>query len=101
MLELNDIPIYAVQHHRLPEIFECARDQFNTLYREGAESARVMAISTNPYITGVPHRIKYFDMIFDYIKQFEGAMFMKGSEILDCYMGQLRYQSRKTDRCSK
>ena len=86
-LELNDIPIYAVQHHRSPEIFERARDQFDTLYREGAESVRVMAISTHPYITGVPHRIKYFDMIFDYIRQFEGAVFMTGSEILDWYNG--------------
>ena len=84
-LELNDIPIYAVQHHRSPEIFERTRDQFDTLYREGAESARIMAISTHPYITGVPHRIKYFDLIFDYIKQFEGVVFLTGSEILDWY----------------
>ena len=84
-LELNDIPIYAVQHHKSAEIFERTRDQFDTLYREGAESARVMAISTHPYITGVPHRAKYFDMIFDYIQQFEGAVFMTGSQILDWY----------------
>jgi len=84
-LELNDIPIYAVQHHRSPEIFERARDQFDTLYREAAEGARVMAISTHPYITGAAHRIKYFDMIFDYLRQFEGVVFMTGSEILDWY----------------
>ena len=84
-VELNDIPIYIVQHHRSPEIFERARDQFDTLYREGAESARVMCISTHPYITGVPHRIKYYDMIFDYIRQFEGVVFMTASEILDWY----------------
>lgn len=86
-LELNDIPMYLVQHHRSPEIFDRARDQFDTLYLEGAESARVMAISTHPYITGVPHRIKYFDMIFDYIRQFQGVVFMTGSEILDWYNG--------------
>ena len=84
-VELNDIPIYLIQHHRSPEIFERARDQFDTLYREGAESARIMCISTHPYITGVPHRIKYYDMIFDYIRQFEGVVFMTGSEILDWY----------------
>jgi allantoinase len=84
-VELNDIPIYLVQHHRAPELFERARDQFDTLYREGAESARVMAISTHPYITGVPYRIKYFEMIFNYIRQFEGVEFMTGSEILDWY----------------
>ena len=87
-LELNDIPIYLVQHHRSPELFERTKDQFDTLYREGAENARVMAISTHPYITGVPHRIKYYDMIFDYIRQFEGVVWMTGSEILDWYQGQ-------------
>src|SRR5918992_681750 len=84
-LELNDIPIYLIQHHRAPELFERARDQFDALYQEGAESARIMAISTHPYITGVPYRIKYFEMIFDYIRQFEGVVFMTGSEILDWY----------------
>jgi len=84
-VELNDIPIYLIQHHRSPEIFERARDQFDTLYREGADSARIMCISTHPYITGVPHRIKYYDMIFEYIRQFEGVIFMTGSEILDWY----------------
>ena len=84
-VELNDIPIYLIQHHRSPEIFRRVRDQFDTLYREGAESVRVMAISTHPYITGVPHRIKYYDRVFDYIRQFEGVVFMTGNEILDWY----------------
>ena len=84
-VELNDIPIYLIQPHRSPEIFKRARDQFDTLYREGAEGVRIMAVSTHPYITGVPHRIKYYDRIFDYIRQFEGVVFMTGSEILDWY----------------
>ena len=83
-MEINDIPIYLIQHRGLPEIFERTRDHFDTLYEEGAESARIMAISTHPYITGVPHRIKYYDMIFNYIRQFAGVVFMTGSEILDC-----------------
>ena len=87
-VELNDIPIYLVQHHKSPELFERAKDQFDTLYREGAESARIMCISTHPYITGVAHRIKYYNMIFDYMRQFEGVVFMTGSEILDWYNGE-------------
>ena len=84
-LEINDIPMYLIQHHPSPEIFERSRDQFDTLYREGAESARIMVISTHPYITGVPHRIGYYDQIFQYIKGHEGVLFMTGSEILDWY----------------
>ena len=86
-VELNDIPIYLVQHHRAPEIFERAKNQFDTLYEEGAESARVMAVSTHPYITGVPYRIKYYNQIWEYIRQFQGVVFMTGSEILDWYNG--------------
>jgi len=84
-VELNDIPIYVIQHHRGPEIFERTRDHFDTLYHEGAENARIMAISTHPYVTGVPYRIKYFDQIFEYIKQHDEVVFMTGSEILDWY----------------
>ena len=84
-VELNDIPIYLVQNHRAPEIFERAKDQFDTLYAEGAESARVMAVSTHPYITGVPYRIKYYNQIWEYIRQFDDVIFMTGSEILDWY----------------
>ena len=84
-VELNDIPVYMVQHHRSPELFERAKDHFDTLYREGAESARIMCVSTHPYITGAAHRIKYYDKIFEYIKQHHGVVFMTGSEILDWY----------------
>ncbi len=84
-VELNDIPIYLIQHHRSPELFERAKDQFDTLYREGADSARVMCISTHPYITGAAHRIRYYDAIFEYMSRFEGVVFMTGSEILDWY----------------
>ena len=84
-VELNDIPIYLIQHHRSPELFERAKDHFDTLYREGADSARVMCISTHPYITGAAHRIRYYDAIFEYMSRFEGVVFMTGSELLDWY----------------
>ncbi len=84
-LEINDITIYLIQQHRSPELFERARDQFDTLYREGAETARVMAIAVHPYVTGAPHRIKYFDQIFAHMKRHEGVLYMTGSEILDWY----------------
>lgn len=84
-LELNDIPIYIIQHHRSSALLERTRDQFETLYQEGASNARVMAIAVHPYITGVPHRIGYFDQIFKYLKAHDGVVFMTGSEIIDWY----------------
>jgi allantoinase len=88
-VELNDIPIYVVQHHRSPEIYERAMDEFETLYREGAESVRVMCVSVHPYITGAAHRIKYFDRIFQELQQRDGVAFMRGAEILDWYKAEV------------
>jgi allantoinase len=86
-MELNDIPIYAVQHHRSAELLDRSRDQFDTLYEEGRQTARIMAIAVHPYITGVPHRIGYFGKIFEYIQKHDKVIFMTGSEILDWYKG--------------
>ena len=33
-----------------------------------------MAISIHPYLTGVPHRIKYLEALYDYILGHEGVM---------------------------
>ena len=84
-LEMNDIPMYVEQHHRSPEMYERGKDHFDTLYREGADSARVMAIATHPYLSGVPHRIKYLDMILDYITSHRDVVVWTGGQILDWY----------------
>ncbi len=87
-VELNDIPMMLIQHHPAAELFNRTRDQFDRLYEEGAASARIMAIAVHPYISGVPHRIKYFEAIYDYMKQKPGVLFWKGEDILDWYRGQ-------------
>lgn len=88
-VELNDIPMMLIQHHPAVELFNRTRDQFDRLYEEGAESARIMAIAVHPYISGVPHRIKHFEAIYDYMRQKTGVLFWKGEEILDWYRGQV------------
>jgi peptidoglycan/xylan/chitin deacetylase (PgdA/CDA1 family) len=84
-LELNDIPMYIVQHHRSPEIFERTRDQFDALSKEATSAPRIMAIAVHPYISGVPHRIGYLEKAIEYLKGQAKARFMTGSEILDWY----------------
>jgi len=89
-VELNDIPMMLIQHHRAEELFDRTRDQFDRLYEEGQHSARIMAIAVHPYVTGVPHRIKYFEAIYAYIKQKPGVVFWKGEDILDWYRSRVR-----------
>lgn len=93
-VEINDVVISAVQHHRSDEILRRGRDQFDRLYLDGAKAPRVMAISIHPYLTGVPHRIKYLEALYDYILGHEGVVMWTGEEILDWYRAQTRHVAR-------
>ncbi|MFI4986391.1 MAG: polysaccharide deacetylase family protein [Alphaproteobacteria bacterium] len=84
-VEQNDIPMMIVQHHRAEELFTRTRDAFDRLYAEGSETARVLALAVHPYISGVPHRIKYLEAILEYMIGHEGVLFWTGEQILDWY----------------
>ena len=65
--EINDKPVFERLHRTADEFRDMICRQFDVLYREGAESGRVMAIALHPYLTGVPHRIDAFDAALAYI----------------------------------
>ena len=75
-------------------MLERGKDSFETLYREGESSARIMGIAIHPYITGVPHRIAYFERLLEFLQSRESVIFMTGGEILDWY----RAATEETDR---
>jgi len=84
-VEMNDITVYALQQHESDVFLKRGIDHFDRLYREGADNARIMALSIHPYITGVPHRIRYLEELLDYIIGHEGVALMTASDIGDWY----------------
>jgi peptidoglycan/xylan/chitin deacetylase (PgdA/CDA1 family) len=84
-VEMNDIPMMALQHHASEEWLRRGIDHFDRLYAEGEQSARVMAISVHPYITGAPHRIGYLEKLYQYIRQRPGVALWTGERILDWF----------------
>jgi allantoinase len=84
-IELNDIPMMVIQHHESEAWLRRCADQFDRLYAEGAKNPRVMAIAVHPYIHGVPHRIKYFEAVFDYVRKKKGVWLTTGEEIYEWY----------------
>jgi peptidoglycan/xylan/chitin deacetylase (PgdA/CDA1 family) len=62
------------------------KDQFDTLYREGAESGRVMCLSLHPHNIGRPNAAKYLDMALQYILGHEGVWLTTADEIADYYI---------------
>ncbi|HWM44854.1 MAG TPA: polysaccharide deacetylase family protein [Burkholderiales bacterium] len=86
-VEMNDIAMMVLQNHPSEEWLRRGVDQFDRLYAEGEKSARVMAISVHPYISGVPHRIAYLEKLYEYILQRPGVAMWTGEQILDWYLG--------------
>ena len=84
-VELNDIPMMVVQHHKAMEFYDRCMDNFERLLDEGEDSARIMAIAVHPYISGTPFRIKYFEKVLDEISKTNGVVMWTGSQILDWY----------------
>ena len=85
-VEMNDIAMMVLQHHPSEEWLRRGIDTFDRLYQDGEKTARVMAISVHPYITGAPHRIGYLEKLYEYILQRPGVALWKGEEILDWYL---------------
>ncbi len=88
-VEVNDIAVYALQHHDSDVFLTRGKRQFDRLYAEGAHNARIMAISVHPYITGVPHRIGAFEALLDYVGSHDGVAWMTASEVGDWYLMQM------------
>lgn len=89
-LETSDLPMMVVHHHASETWLQRLKDQFDRLYLDGEQTARVMSISVHPYIMGVPHRIRYFEQAYDYFSSRDGVWFATAEEIYDWFVSQPR-----------
>ena len=90
-IEINDVVMTSVQVHKSDEIFTRGKLQFDRLYQEADENAKIMAISVHPYLTGVPHRISFFEQLLDYILKHQDVEIMTGKDIYNWYTAQVPY----------
>lgn len=84
--EINDSPQLYYRDRSIDEFEQMIKRQFDVLYREGEESARVMAICLHPFVTGVPHRIGGLDSALNYICSHAGVWRATGEEIVRAYL---------------
>jgi peptidoglycan/xylan/chitin deacetylase (PgdA/CDA1 family) len=85
---INDKPAYEHEGRTADEFREMICRQFDVLYREGAESGRVMAIALHPYLTGLPFRIGALEGALEYICRHHGVWRATGAEIVRHYIAQ-------------
>jgi peptidoglycan/xylan/chitin deacetylase (PgdA/CDA1 family) len=86
--ECNDVAMMLIQHHKASEYYDRAIDQFQQLYADAAQSARIMALVVHPYIMGAAHRLKYLRNLLSRLRDRPDVLFWTGAEILDWYLAQ-------------
>lgn len=79
----NGWPYYSFEADYFAQI---AKDQFDVLYREGAESGRVMCVSLHPFYIGRPGRIRYLAEAMDYMFSHDGVWVTTAEQIADHYI---------------
>ena len=84
-IELNDGLLFR-NHYEGDYFVQICKAQFDQLYKEGAESGRVMCIALHPYLLGQPHRIKYLEEALSYVMSHEGVWQTTADEIAEYYI---------------
>lgn len=82
---ISDISIFLRSNHTPQEYLMQVCDHFDSLYKEGAQSGRVMALPLHPFVIGLPFRIKYLDKALEYICSHDGVWLTTGGEIARWY----------------
>ena len=85
-IELNDIGIMISANQTSDAMLKRTKDSFDCLCEEAQEQgARILTFGIHPYISGVPHRIKYLREMLQYLSSHEGVVFWNGSQIYDWF----------------
>ena len=85
-VEVNDLPGVLAQGHDSAYMCQQIKDQFETLYEQGARNGRVMCISLHPFFIGQPSRIKHLEEALDYVMAHDGVWSTTANDICDYYM---------------
>ena len=99
-LEMNDTIAYLVQKVPPRAYGQALKDNFDRLYKEGAENGTIMCIPTHNYQVSCPHRIKAYEEALEYITGHDEVWVATGREIAEFYLENY-YEAALTDIAAK
>ena len=85
-LELNDVPIYAVQNSSSDEILKRLEATLCILEREAETQTRILTFGLHPHIIGVPHIAYYFEKALDILLNRSDTVFVTSSQMGDWFV---------------
>jgi hypothetical protein len=71
-----------VQHHESEYLARRAIDQFDRLYAEGKNRAKIMALAIHPYVSGQLHGIRCLEAIYEHARRFQGVLRRGNSRVV-------------------
>ena len=83
--ETNDGPNFRTSHEG-DYFAKVCKAQFDQLYKEGAESGRLMSLGLHPHVSGIPFRAKVIGEFIDYAKGFDGVWWASREDIAEWYL---------------
>ena len=85
MLELDDVNALWTRRVGVDRYGGMLVECFDTLYRDGAQNGRLLALNLHPWLIGQPFRIGYLDEALGAMMRRQGVWAASGSEIVDWY----------------
>ena len=84
-IEINDVTIFVAKGMTGDDFYQMVVDQFDQLYAEGADSARVMALCLHPFIINQPFRQRYLDKVLEHVTKHDKVWLATSDEIAEWY----------------
>ena len=84
--ELNDVPVYAIQHSSSDEILKRLEATLSVFEREAETQTRILTFGLHPHIIGVPHIAYYFEKALDILVNRSDTVFVTSSQMGDWFI---------------
>lgn len=85
-MELNDVPLWAVQSQSSDEMLKRLEATLAVIDRELADNPKVLTLALHPHLVGVAHRAFYLAQALDLLLARDDTIFVTGSRIADWFV---------------
>ena len=85
MQELSDVNLHWNRRVTMARWAALVMEAFDTLYREGQDSGRLLVLPLHPWCIGQPFRVRYLDQVLAYIRKRDDVWVTRGAEIAAWY----------------
>ena len=85
MLELDDVHALWDRRIQIDRYEQLLRESFGRLYRDGANTGRLLVLHLHPWLIGQPFRIGFLDAALGAMTQRQGVWAAHGSAIIDWF----------------